>query len=126
MGLGLSSVSRPIQKHLPRANSMIGAGVVGIGSYRIARFLDGMIGNRIQQIGITLPIIGTLSVLDILMITAFKATMRKTSMVVAAFAGDRIFNLAQNPMSLIPGINLGGSGAGVTQSAPALATGGGI
>lgn len=123
---GLSSISKPIQKNLPHANNLIGAGVVGIGSYKIARFLDGMIGNRVQNIGINLPFVGSLSVLDILMLTAFKATMRKNSMVAAAFAGDRVFNLAQNPASLIPGLSFGSSGSGVTQSAPATATGGGL
>ena len=104
---GLTSVTKPIQRNLPRANNLIGAGVVGIGSYKIARFLDGMIGNRIQAIGIGLPIIGSLSLLDLLMILSFKATMRKNSMVIAAVAGDRVFNLAQNPAGLIPNISLG-------------------
>ena len=99
---GLTTVTRPIQKNLPRANNLIGAGVVGIGSYKIARFLDGMIGNRVQSIGIGLPIVGSLSLLDLLMLLSFKATMRKNTMVAAAFVGDRVFNLAQNPAGLIP------------------------
>ncbi len=123
---GLSSISRPIQKNLPKANNLIGAGVVGIGSYKIARFLDGMIGNRVQSIGIQLPLVGSLSVLDILMLTAFKATMRKNSMVAAAFAGDRVFNLAQNPASLIPGINFGQSIVPAVSSGQSTATGGGL
>ena len=100
----LASVTKPIQKNLPRANNLIGAGVVGIGAYKIARFLDGMIGNRVSAIGIGLPFVGSLSLLDLLMILSFKASMRKNSYVAAAFAGDRVFNLAQNPSSLIPGI----------------------
>ena len=105
MRLASSTILNPIKKNLPHANNLIGAGVVGIGSYKIARFLDGMIGNRIQSIGIGLPIIGSLSLLDLIMILSFKATMRKNSMVIAAVAGDRVFNLAQNPAGLIPSIS---------------------
>ena len=103
----LANVTKPIQKNLPRASNLIGAGVVGIGSYKIARFLDGMIGGRVQSIGIGLPIIGSLSLLDLIMVLSFKATMRKNTMVAAAVAADRVFNLAQNPAGLIPNISLG-------------------
>ena len=108
MALSVPGVKQ-VSKFLPRASGIVGAGIVGVGSYKIARFVDGMLGNRIQSIGIGLPIIGSLSLLDVVMILAFKATMRKNSMVIAAVAGDRVLNLAQNPIGLIPNISLGAS-----------------
>ena len=105
MKLASSTILNPIKKNLPHANNHIGAAVVGIGGYKIARFLDNMLGNRVQSIGIGLPIVGSISLLDLVMLLSFKATMRKNTMVVAAFAGDRIFNLAQNPAGLIPSIS---------------------
>lgn len=88
-----TTITRPIQKNIPKASGIIQAGVVGIGSYSVARFLDGLIGGRLSAIGIGLPIVGSLSVLDLIMILSFKAVMRKNSLVAAAFAGDRVFNL---------------------------------
>ena len=124
MKLASSTVLNPIKKNLPHANNLIGAGVVGIGGYKIARFLDGMLGNRIQSIGIGLPLVGNLSLLDLIMLLSFKATMRKNTWVAAAFAGDRIFNLAQNPSSLL---SLGGFASNVTSVSPVSGSpGGGI
>lgn len=84
-----------IQKNIPKASGVTQAAIVGIGSYKVGRFLDGLIGNRIQAIGVNLPFVGRLSVLDAMMLLAFKGSMRKNSMVAAAFAGDRILNLGQ-------------------------------
>ena len=117
----LASVTKPIQKNLPKANNLISAGVVGIGGYSIARFVDGLIGGRLQAIGIGLPIIGSISVLDLVMLLSFKATMRKNTMVAAAFAGDRIFNLRQGVPGL-SGLNLSTAGL----SSAAGPTGGGL
>ena len=104
-----------VQKNLPKANNMISAGVTGIGGYSIARFIDNLIGGRLQAIGIGLPIIGSLSALDLVMILAFKGAMRKNSMVAAAFAGDRIFNLRSGIPGITSKVNL--SSAGLSSSA---------
>ena len=111
----LQGLTKPIQKNLPKANNLVSAGVTGIGGYSIARFIDNLIGGRLQAIGIGLPIIGSLSALDLVMILSFKATMRKNSMVAAAFAGDRIFNLRQGIPGITPGLNL--STAGLSSAA---------
>ena len=103
-----------IQKQLPKASNLTGAAIVGIGSYSVARFLDNLIGNRIQSIGINLPFVGRLSVLDALMILSFKGTMRKNSMVAAAFAGDKIFNLGGS----ILGFGAGGNTPTETSGTP--------
>lgn len=100
------SIVNPVAKHLPKANNLIGSGVVGIGAYKIARFIDSLTGNRIQSFGIQLPFVGSLSLLDVIMLLAFKASMHKNSMVAAAFAGDRVFNLAISPANLIPGLRM--------------------
>ena len=101
-----ASITRPVSKFLPKAQGAVQSGIVGIGAYSVARFLDGMLGGRLQSIGFALPIIGSLSVLDLVMILSFKATMRNWKNVGAAFAGDRIFNLKSG----IPGINIPMSG----------------
>ena len=115
MKLG-SGLTKPIERALPKATNFTGAAITGIGAYRVGRFLDGLIGNRIQSIGVSLPFIGRLSVLDALMILSFKGAFKKNSMVVAAFAGDKVFNVGT---SLIPGI---GNSAASTMSAPATGT----
>ena len=97
-----ASITRPVSKFLPKATGAVQSGIVGIGAYSIARYLDGMLGGRLQGIGFGLPIIGSLSVLDLVMILSFKATMRNWKNVGAAFAGDRIFNLKSG----IPGVNI--------------------
>src|SRR5574338_673533 len=122
--------SSKVQKLLPRATGVAGAAMIGIGSYKLARFVDSLIGNRIQAIGIDLPFAGRVSLLDAVLIPSFLATMhKKPSWVFAAIAADRVLNLAQNPSSLIPGISLGGngtSGSGVASNVPAISSGGGI
>jgi hypothetical protein len=116
----LSSITRPIERQLPKASNLTGAAITGIGAYRVGRFLDGLIGNRIQSIGIPLPFIGQLSVLDALMIASFKAAFRKNSMVAAAFVGDRVFNIGQSLTSMIPGM---GTSQGIAPaSAPGTST----
>ena len=109
-----SNLTSPIQKALPKATNLTGAAITGIGAYKVGRFLDGLIGNRIQAIGVSLPLVGRLSVLDAIMILSFKGAFRKNSMVAAAFAGDKVFNVGT---SLIPGM---GSSSG---SNPVPATG---
>ena len=89
----VTGLTRPIEKALPKVTNLSGAAITGIGAYKVGRFLDGLIGNRIQSIGINLPFIGRLSVLDALMILSFKGAFRKNSLVAAAVAGDKIFNL---------------------------------
>jgi|SRR3990167_6638984 len=103
-----SNLTSPIQKALPKATNLTGAAITGIGAYKVGRFLDGLIGNRIQSIGVNLPLVGRLSVLDVMMILSFKGAFRKNSMVAAAFAGDRVFNVGT---SLIPG--MGGSSTSI-------------
>ena len=96
------SITKPVSKFLPKAQGAVQSGIVGIGAYSVARFLDGMLGGKLQSIGFGLPIIGSLSVLDLVMILSFKATMKNWKNVSAAFAGDRIFNLKSG----IPGVNI--------------------
>jgi len=112
-----SNLTSPIQRALPKATNLTGAAITGIGAYKVGRFFDGLIGNRIQAIGVSLPVIGRLSVLDALMILSFKGAFKKNSMVAAAFAGDKVFNVGT---SLIPG--LGMSSGPTTTAAPATGT----
>jgi len=106
-----SNLTSPIQKALPKATNLTGAAITGIGAYKVGRFLDGLIGNRIQAIGVSLPLVGRLSVLDAIMILSFKGAFRKNSMVAAAFAGDKVFNVGT---SLIPGFGNSASSAPAT------------
>ena len=108
-----ASLTKPIQKALPKATNLTGAAITGIGAYRVGRFLDGLIGNRIQSIGVNLPVVGRLSVLDALMILSFKGAFRKNSMVAAAFAGDKVFNV---------GTSFLGMGSSTTTPPPATGT----
>lgn len=94
------SVTSPISRALPKATNMTGAAISGIGAYKVGRFLDGLIGNKIQSIGVTMPFVGRLSLLDALLVLSFKSAYRKNSMVAAAFAGDKIFNLGSSFLGL--------------------------
>lgn len=99
----LSSITGPAVKQIPATRNIPQSMIVGAGAYRAARFLDGLIGNRVQSIGIPLPFIGSLSLLDLFMVATFKAAMKRNSNVAAAVAGDRLLNLGQS-LSQITGI----------------------
>ena len=112
-----SSLLNPAVKQIPAVRNIPQSMIVGAGAYRAARFLDGMIGNRVQSIGIPLPLIGSLSLLDAFMVLTFKAAMKRNSNVAAAVAGDRLLNLGTSLAQLA------GTPASPSQGAPTLSSG---
>lgn len=97
--------------------------VVYIGVDKIFTFLDGLAGSPIQKIGISVPVIGRLSVLDGIeyMVVAGGAKLNMDTVI--AFAVTKFFNAGVN---LASGILGGGSqvtsGNGSTSISPAVVT----
>lgn len=117
----LSSITGPAVKQIPATRNIPQSMIVGAGAYRAARFLDGLIGNRVQSVGIPLPFIGSLSLLDLFMVATFKAAMKRNSNVAAAFAGDRILNLGQS-LAQIAGLG-GVAGSASNKNSPTSTSG---
>lgn len=79
--------------------------MAGAGSYAFARFFDNtLLSGTIQSMGITLPILGRFSLLDVIMGLTFKGAFKKNSLVISAIAGDRILIAGRSLASLIPGL----------------------
>lgn len=99
----LSTLTKPVEKNIPKASNIPTAMMAGAGSYAFARFFDNTIlSGAIQSMGITLPIFGRLSLLDVIMVGAFKGAFRKNTLVLSAWAGDRVLIAGRSLASLIP------------------------
>jgi len=64
----LESLIKPIEKHVPQAKKsgmqIVSTSISGVGFDQVGKVLDNFIGSPFQRFGVTLPVVGRLSVLD--------------------------------------------------------------
>lgn len=98
--------------------------IVYIGLDKVLSFVDGLEGGMVQKIGVPVPIIGRLSLLDAIeyMIIAGGAKFNVDTLI--AFAATKFFNAGTNLAApFLP--KQVSSGSGSTQISPAIVTVGG-
>jgi|SRR5579872_4096488 len=96
--------------------------VVYIGVDKIFNFLDNLEGGMVKKIGVPVPIIGRLSLLDGLEYLVVAGGAKLNMDTVIAFAVTKFFNAGINYASQILGGNQVTAGSGSTQISPAVVT----
>ena len=97
--------------------------VVYIGVDKIFTFLDNLEGGMVQKIGVPVPIIGRLSLLDGIEYLVVAGGAKLNMDTVIAFAVTKFFNAGVNYASALHlGTSQVTSGSGSTQISPAVVT----
>ena len=70
MSNAIQDLTKPIEKHLPKiagtGMQVIATSISGVGFDQVAKVLDNFIGSPLQRFGISLPIVGRISVINII------------------------------------------------------------
>ena len=87
-----AALPHTIQKTIPHAKGVVGTTMVYIGVDKVFNFVDDIVGSPLLKIGVNVPLMGRISVMDVITYMAVAQGFKFRTYTVIAFFANKFLN----------------------------------